>query len=232
MKKTLMMFIAASLLSVMVVSCKSDADKLRDFTEEFNKITEKCENDPSITELRSMALKLQKLGDEETPDFIKGLSDEELLAMEGGPELLEAIAKATETLSKAIINAGAEQFETIGNMMNSIKEMTSDNEEDVNTDNSTEEYILYKGQIDEYPITMYLDIRDEENITGYYFYDEKTAIKYKLSGTYKDYELQLTSKNEDDELEGHFLGATDGKCFSGDFYLPNGQTQSFSICEE
>lgn len=135
-----MMFIAVCILSVVVASCKSNTDKVKDLTEEFNKIAEKCENEPSLTELKSLALKFQKLGEEGASlDFLKDLSEEELMEVEGGPELLEAIARATAALTAATANAGAEQFETMGNMINSFKKMESALEENFDSGSSEDE---------------------------------------------------------------------------------------------
>jgi len=87
------------------------------------------------------------------------------------------------------------------------------------------------GTVDQYPITMTLQINKNEVKGTYYYNKQGSKNVLSLSGVKKKTELDLIETNEKGQKTGHFIGNYSNGVFEGEFIDYNGKGMSFKVLE-
>jgi len=88
------------------------------------------------------------------------------------------------------------------------------------------------GAVENYPITMHLEI-DGNSVKGSYYYDKQGAnAKLKLVGTNEDGLLDINETDSNGTPTGHFKGKFSNKTFMGMFITNQGKKMPFELSED
>ncbi len=142
------MYFAVVLTSVMIVSCKSDADQLKDIAENIDEIAAKMEKVDNEKDFQNLANEYNKVMDS-APSSLKEMSEEELSKIDGAEKFVEAVARFNVAYSNAVSEGFAGALSDMSNRINEAYEKATqelddnesyeeDSEEDSDQDSEEE----------------------------------------------------------------------------------------------
>lgn len=202
MKSRMFFMVAAMLCTLMIVSCKSDADVLKEATNQINQLTKEATTVTSAGELQAIAISFDEIIAPLEARFGE-ISEDELRKIEGSKYFFSAIERLELATTEAGNRIAGNMYDNFNNVLSAAANVVSDTRNALNEENAEEEeetpqedYILTPG------VTYYSEKegKDEFGLRERYSLELTVYKDYSVEGKFTITAINEYRDNEETDL--------------------------------